>query len=650
MIKGFRRKLSSIVLASIVAAGFFFLAGDLYDGAVVEDGGAVAGVLEGEEVTSSIPLDNDGLFEDYVEIQLETSSAPKVSSARGSRLTGTNRTVYLKLKDEISKVADGTLASTVFEVPVNDLGLENKTWTAKELGISAIVVNGKISPEAVNAVSQKLDFDLNTVVSVLLADCPYELYWYDKVSGVSTNGPGISASYKGTEWTIGFEGSIEFYFSVAQDYTAGEYLVDTTNAERVQNAVANAQSIISEYSSDADYEKLVGYRTEICDRVAYNQSAAVDASIPYGDPWQIISVFDGDIGTNVVCEGYSKSFQYLCDRTAFDGAITCITVTGTMNGGTGAGGHMWNVIKMDDGNNYLVDVTNCDTGTIGADDQLFLVGSDSGNVTKGYTFICEGGSIFYRYDQSLWNIYDEAELQIIPKLVVKTGWKLEDGYWYFYDSDGNMVTSAWKKDSKGWCYLGEDGRMVANGWARDSKGWVWMNSSGYWDTSTRWIKYDGDWYHVTKGYRDQSKWMKDSKGWCWLQSDGRMLTNGWAKDSKGWCWIGSAGYMIEKTQWIRYDGGWYHITKGYRDQSKWMKDSKGWCWLQADGRMLTDGWAKDSKGWCWIGSDGYMIEETMLIEYQGEIFGIRNGYEVINGSIEVDGEVYSFGADGKLVL
>ena len=293
----------------------------------------------------------------------------------------------------------------------------------------------------------------------------------------------------------------------------------------------------------------------------------------------------------------------------------------------------------------------------------------------------------------------------------KNGWFKEDGYWYFYDNN-ERVTNTWKKDTKGWCYLGADGAMVTNDWAPDSKGWCWIASDGYMPVATKWIQYKGGWYHITKGYRDESKWMKDSKGWCWLQADGRMLTNGWAKDGKGWCWIASNGYMptttqwiqynggwyyIEKgyrvqnawrkdskgwcylgadgrmvtndwvkdskgycwiaangympvaTKWIEYDGGWYHITNGYRDANKWMKDTKGWCWLQADGRMLTNGWAKDSKGNCWIGPDGYMIEKTMKVEYEGETYGIRNGYMVINGSIVVDGVTYTFDANGKLV-
>ncbi|MCR4710054.1 MAG: hypothetical protein K5653_07355 [Clostridiales bacterium] len=239
------------------------------------------------------------------------------------------------------------------------------------------------------------------------------------------------------------------------------------------------------------------------------------------------------------------------------------------------------------------------------------------------------------------------EDRVIPKKIPeKTGWIKEDGYWYFYEQDGTMAVSTWKKDSKGWCYLAEDGRMVTNGWAKDTKGWCWIGPAGYMIEKTQWVKYDGGWYHITNGYRDQSKWMKDSQGWCWLQEDGRMLTNGWAKDSKGWCWIAANGYMPTTTQWIKYDDGWYHITKGYRDESKWMKDSKGWCWLQADGRMLTNGWAKDSKGWCWIGDSGYMVTDTKWIDVDGVRYYIKKGYMAVNCWAKDDNGWLYLGPDG----
>jgi len=269
----------------------------------------------------------------------------------------------------------------------------------------------------------------------------------------------------------------------------------------------------------------------------------------------------------------------------------------------------------------------------------------------------EGDTLHYYNDDSTLRTNDWAQndtgwcyLGSDGAILEKTQWINRDDDWY-HITKGYRDQSKWMKDSKGWCWLQADGKMLTNGWAKDSKGYCWIASNGYMPTTTQWIQYDGGWYHITKGYRDQNKWMKDSKGWCWLQADGRMLTNGWAKDSKGWCWIASNGYMPTTTQWVKYDGGWYHITKGYRDQNKWMKDSKGWCWLQADGRMLTSGWAKDSKGWCWIAENGYMPIETGWIGEEGVAGSsyIINGYRVDNKTIEIKGVSYTFDANGKLV-
>ncbi|MCR4710355.1 MAG: hypothetical protein K5653_08890, partial [Clostridiales bacterium] len=94
----------------------------------------------------------------------------------------------------------------------------------------------------------------------------------------------------------------------------------------------------------------------------------------------------------------------------------------------------------------------------------------------------------------------------------------------------------------------------------------------------------------------------------------------------------------------------YHITKGYRDESKWMKDSKGWCWLQEDGKMLTNGWAKDSAGWCWIAANGYMPVETGWVEYEGDKYYIEKGYMAVSKSLVIDGKTYVFDADGHWTI
>ncbi|MBR4023762.1 MAG: leucine-rich repeat protein, partial [Firmicutes bacterium] len=359
------------------------------------------------------PLDNDELFTLYAESVLYGDAENEAPLLRGRNIVpeGLNGIIYSKLKEEVALVANGTNNSTAFELSLADLGLAGKTWTAKDLGVDAIVANGAISQEAVRALQASLGVDLNVIMGALLADCPYELYWYDKTVGVTMSGPRIGASYSGSEYVMTLNSGYIFSLAVAQGYSAGEYLVDTSGIERVHHAVDTAASIVNNTSSENDYNKLYAYKDAICSRVSYNYDAAYDDSTPYGDPWQLISVFDDDTDTNIVCEGYSKAFQYLCDRTAFDGDINCISVSGYMGGGTGAGAHMWNIVTMEDGRNYLVDVTNCDDGTIGAPDQLFLAGYDSGSKDAGYVFNAGGTGISYTYGNDTLNLYD-SELEI----------------------------------------------------------------------------------------------------------------------------------------------------------------------------------------------------------------------------------------------
>ena len=122
----------------------------------------------------------------------------------------------------------------------------------------------------------------------------------------------------------------------------------------------------------------------------------------------MIYVFDGDDSTNVVCEGYSKAFQYLCDLSD----ITCYTVTGTMDGGTGAAPHMWNIVE-NDGKYYMADITNCDEGTVGENGGLFLDTPISGSVSKGYTYATESTDMHYAYDTETKTLYGTGKNSVL---------------------------------------------------------------------------------------------------------------------------------------------------------------------------------------------------------------------------------------------
>ena len=383
----------------------------------------VPGAAEGDDV----------LLDAYARKQLDSyrSSANRMRLRAvrdpAASLTGINSTVYGILKDKVAAVAAGSVSSSVFTISVEELNLEKNSWTAEELGLETLVTedaDGKktYTAEAMAAVNAQLGFELRRVVNSLQSACPYEMYWYDKTVGTALK----SYSFAGNADRIRIAGSMVFTFAVIASYSDGTY-VDITNAdgsltrylcgvdgsqgERISKAVANAAAIVAQFEGCSDLEKLKGYRTRICDAVSYDDAALNNGSA-YGDPWQIISVFDEDPLTNVVCEGYAKAFQYLCDRTTFSGPVTVYCVTGTMSGGTGAGSHMWDLVRMEDGRIYLVDVTNCDAGSVGYPDGLFLASCSSGSVEDGYAFSVKSKAIRYQYDDKTRAIFSDEELTV----------------------------------------------------------------------------------------------------------------------------------------------------------------------------------------------------------------------------------------------
>ena len=371
--------------------------------------------------------ENDDLFYQYL-LQQAREDKGSVSlfstgeNTAGSKLTGQNKKLYDLLATEIKKVADGSRSSTLFSITAEDLDAGGTPRTADDLGVTKIEDTGDVLDALLE---YEYTFDAEVVLHALSADFPQYLYWYDKTEGCTTL-TGISYTCTETTITLSQSSTLEFLFAVSEDYDNGttmpvefwdgtEYFtqnilcaVDTALINKAKSAISNANAIVEKHKYKKDYEKLEAYKDEICSLVIYNSAAASSSSMPYGDPWQLVYVFD-EYGTdpltrntNVVCEGYAKAFQFLCDLSAFSSPLVqCYSVTGTMTGGEGAGRHMWNIVTMPDGVNYLVDVTNVDEGTIGSPDELFLKGvTMTGTTTdpKGFYKTIGGSTISYIFD------------------------------------------------------------------------------------------------------------------------------------------------------------------------------------------------------------------------------------------------------------
>lgn len=354
--------------------------------------------IDALNIEQNLPADAAKTFEDIknylAELGIQTAEENGVQKGSSTELSADDKANLVKavadhLAAEIKKVATGTQQSTQFNV----------------LALIQSYGNDKAACDELYAKQQELS-------QSLLLNCQNDLFWFDKSS---TGALTFSSQYE--ETTIGAVTTISatsavFSFVVSPEYqtpTGGLYTVDPTKINSANTALAKAQEIVNANAGKSDYEKLLAYKNEICELVSYDHDAADPNYSGSKAPWTMVSVFDGNPNTNVVCEGYAKAFQYLCDLSSFKSA-KCYTVSGTMAGGTGEGPHMWNIVSIGS-NNYLVDVTNCDEGAVGAPDKLFMAIPSDGDWNSTYTF-ASAHNIRYAYDSSQIGYYGESILKL----------------------------------------------------------------------------------------------------------------------------------------------------------------------------------------------------------------------------------------------
>ena len=364
-------------------------------------------------IVSDAGGNSDRLLQAYVDKLSATPGSTLTALPRysGSRLSERDAKAYNLLLSQIQDVANGQRASTVFECALGDLGFPSML-TAVDLGVGQLVADGALSQEAIAAINRYCIMDLDSILTALLADCPYAMYWCDKTQGVAMSGVPFAYDSHGIYFYA--EDTITFWFPVVTEYALDSYTFDVSVPATIQSSVSKAAAIVAQYAHLSDYEKLSAYRSAICSLTSYNDTAA-GGNVDYGNPWQLIWVFDEDPATQVVCEGYAKAFQYLCSLSDFDGNVKCWSVTGYMDGGA----HMWNLVRMPNDKVYLADVTNSEDDTIGGGGQLFLAGCYSGDPDSGYVFRCFFGEDAYMdctyvYDRSIHSVFSRAQLTVSP--------------------------------------------------------------------------------------------------------------------------------------------------------------------------------------------------------------------------------------------
>ena len=177
-----------------------------------------------------------------------------------------------------------------------------------------------------------------------------------------------------------------------------------------------------------------------------------------------------------------------------------------------------------------------------------------------------------------------------------SGWVKQDGAWYYFDGNGNLVKNAWQ----GSYYLKADGKMAQSEWIYDSsyQAWYYLKSDGSYAKNA----WQGAYYLKSHGKMAQGEWIYDSsyQAWYYLKSDGSYARNAW----QGNYYLKSDGKMAIN-EWV-YDAtyqAWYYLkSDGSYAYSTWQ----GNYYLKSNGKMAVNEWVDGGR--YYVGADGVWKE------------------------------------------
>ena len=214
------------------------------------------------------------------------------------------------------------------------------------LGMTGYILNQVFTPSASSEpLYRQLYTDICAAITALRYDKADALWLSDMRYGIyveSTSGGSVATR--------------EILFGFRLNYGGQEQ-------EMYDQQMASAQAIADKVDRDADlYEQVMQvhdllaaqstYNKEPADSTAENLSHQAYSCLVAGDAYE------------PVCDGYAKAVKVVCDLLEIPSTLAI------------SENHMWNNIKMDDGDWYNLDLTWDDTGDAGSH-SYFLVGSQT---------------------------------------------------------------------------------------------------------------------------------------------------------------------------------------------------------------------------------------------------------------------------------
>ncbi len=225
------------------------------------------------------------------------------------------------------------------------------------------------------------------------------------------------------------------------------------------------------------------------------------------------------------------------------------------------------------------------------------------------------------------------------KKPVSNGWRLIDGYWYYY-SQGNAI-DGWIYYNNEWYYLNPNNyNIMATDWAYINDNWYFFNNNGV--MLTGWQQIEGTWYFFKENGAMHTGWIDLNGIWYYLNENGAMHT-GWVYYQGAWYYLSDSGSM--HTGWIKLDGTWYYMNETGAMYTGWVYYGDAWYYLNQNGAMHT-GWIKLDSTWYFLNSSGAMHKGWIMLD--GVWYYLNDDGAMHTGWLDLDGTRYYLNENGAL--
>lgn len=229
------------------------------------------------------------------------------------------------------------------------------------------------------------------------------------------------------------------------------------------------------------------------------------------------------------------------------------------------------------------------------------------------------------------------------------GWELHGADWYYYkDSNHEMVKDDWAQSGNFWYYLGYDGKMLTNTMVDDTYyvdqngamtvgGWQWIYDEGDDEGAWRYFGSNGRVYvdgikqiHGVYYHFDDTKmstgWVEEGEHTYYFKEDGSMAT--------GWRWLPEN----DEDSWNEY---WYYFSNAGKMTTSTEKTIGGVEYVfDGEGRMLT-GWVDVNSFTC-SALDNLSTTDIEELKYFDENGAAVDGWLQLDSPSDNEANYYYF--------